>query len=67
VHDADFPQLLNKGKNMGSMFRLLYPLAAMGAGVALAMVLIAAVAARLESPAPAGAPAHAILAAAPAR
>jgi hypothetical protein len=38
---------------MGSMFRLLYPLAAMGAGAVLAMVLIATVATRLESPAPA--------------
>jgi hypothetical protein len=50
---------------MGSMFRLLYPLAAMGAGVALAMVLIAAVASRLESGAAPSAPAA--LVATPAR
>jgi hypothetical protein len=50
---------------MGSMFRLLYPLAAMGAGVALAMVLIAAVASRLDSGAPP--PAHAALVATPTR
>jgi hypothetical protein len=53
---------------MGSTIRLLYPLAAMGAVVALAMALIAAVASWLELPAPDAVPAGtALVAAAPAR
>jgi hypothetical protein len=50
---------------MGSMMRLLYPLVAMGAGVVLAMAMIATVASKLELPAP-PAP-HPVLADAPAR
>lgn len=50
---------------MGPLIRLLYPLAAMGAGVALAMAMIATVASRLESPAPSTP--HQALAGAPAR
>ena len=52
---------------MNSTIRLLYPLAAMGAGVALAMAVIAAVASQLEFPAPVAAPAHSSLATVPAR
>jgi hypothetical protein len=53
---------------MGSTIRLLLPLAAMGAGVVLAMLLIAAVVSRLDAPAPAAAPTGtALAAAAPAR
>jgi hypothetical protein len=42
---------------MNSTIRLLLPLAVMASGVALAMLLIAAVASQLELPAPAIAPA----------
>lgn len=52
---------------MNSLIRLFFPLAAVGAGAALAMALIAAVAARLESPAQAAVPAQKVLAAAPVR
>jgi hypothetical protein len=46
---------------MNSTIRLLLPLAVMGAGVVLAMALIAAVVSRLEPPAAAAVPAGAAL------
>ena len=52
---------------MNSMIRSLLPLAAMGAGVALAMVLISTVAARLDSFDSAAAPARTSVEAARAR